>query len=87
MDLSLDDFEGLPAFRKREESSKDIKKILANTVLSSSSLSKSLKKLDAIGRNMLPSDRNTVKGEQSFNSTRNSLKEKISLRERTSSQF
>ena len=83
----MDDFEGLPAFRKREESSKDIKKILANTVLSSSSLSKSLKKLDAIGRNMLPSDRNIVKGENSFNSTRNSLKEKISLRERASSQF
>lgn len=58
VDLSLDEhnFEGLAGFAKRDEKSKDIKGLL-KTVLSTSSLSRSLEKLGNISRSISPQSR------------------------------
>lgn len=82
VDLSLDEncFEGLPAFQKKDEKSKDIKGLL-KTVFSTSSLSRSLQKLGNISRNISPLSKN-MQAHTFSNTHCASSKEKISLRDR-----
>ena len=81
VDLSMDEhnFEGLPGFGKKEEKSKDIKGLL-KTVLSTSSLSRSLEKLGNISRSISPQSR--LIQPKAFNAHNASSKDKISLKDR-----
>ena len=80
VDLSVDEhyFEGLPGFGRKEEKSKDIKGLL-KTVLSTSSLPRSLEKLGNISRSISPQSKQIQPkafGNNSFS------REKVSLKDR-----